>query len=179
MKKIIAAVSDKQSFLDALDSNVDTIFYLTPNINTLESLIKESHLCGKKTYIHIDMAEGIGKDQYGIEFVSKFGIDGIISTRGNIIKIAKKLNLTTVQRFFAIDSHSINTAIETTNSIHPDMIEILPGVALGAIAKIKDNVSIPIIAGGLISAKKDVDNAIKSGAQAVSTSSQELWTINN
>ncbi len=175
MKKIIAAVGDITAFNNALDSNLDTIFYLTPNINTLENLIKEAHLCGKKIFIHLDMAEGIGKDKYAIEFVGNMGVDGIISTRANIIKTAKKLELKTVQRFFAIDTHSISTTIETTNSTSPDMIEIMPGVALKAILKIKDNISIPIIAGGLISSKEDVDRAIKSGASAVSTSVQALW----
>ena len=43
---------------------------------------------------------------------SAIGIDGIISTRSNIIAVANDCGLSTVQRFFMIDSRSVDTALE-------------------------------------------------------------------
>ncbi len=177
MNKIIAAVNGEEALEAALASKTDTIFCLTPNIKTLEEWIKAVHLRNKKIYIHMDMAEGIGKDKFGIEFVRTLGIDGIISTRANIIKYAKAVDLITVQRFFAIDAQSIKTIIETTSGTKPNMIEIMPGIAAKAIDKVKKALSIPIIAGGLIETEEEVATVINSGAYAVSTSNVKLWEL--
>ena len=56
-----------------------------------------------------------------------------------------------------------------------DMVEILPGIAYKSIEKIKHNVRIPIIAGGLIDHKEEVFKALSLGASAISTGKKELW----
>jgi glycerol uptake operon antiterminator len=83
--KIIAASRNKDEFLSALNSDVDIIFMLTPNIADINNQAKAAHELGKKLFIHLDLAEGIGKDEYGIRFAKQQGVDGIISTRSNII----------------------------------------------------------------------------------------------
>ena len=86
---------------------------LNPNIEDIRAQADMAHNNGKKFFIHIDLAEGIGKDEYGIRFVKNVGVGEIISTRTNIIKAASKLGVHTVQRFFVVDSHSVNTIVET------------------------------------------------------------------
>ncbi len=81
----------------------------------------------------------------------------------------------TVQRFFIIDSHSTDTTIETAKNTKPDMIEIMPGIATKVISKLKETITVPIIAGGLIETKAEVETAVKCGATAVSTSNVKLW----
>ncbi len=176
MKEIIAAVTDNKKLAEAVKSRVDTLFYLSPDINTLPEVIHLVHKACKKIYIHMDMAEGLGKDKAGISFAKSLGIDGIISTRANIIKSAKEAGLLTVQRFFIIDSHSIETTIETARSAKPDMIEIMPGIMPKIIKRLKHRLIVPMIAGGLIDNAEEVNIAIQSGATAVSTSNQELWS---
>ncbi len=176
MNKIIAAVN-ADKFDDALKSKVNTIFFLAPNINTLPRLTTSAHEANKEIFVHMDMAEGIAKDKYGIEYVKDLGVDGIISTRSNIIKMAKKCGLKTVQRFFVIDSHSVDVTVETLNTTMPDMIEIMPGVAAKVIDKIKKKTNLPIIAGGLIETKEEADTAIEIGAYTVSTGNIDLWTL--
>ncbi len=175
MNRVIAAVSDEQTLDIAVNSGVDTIFYLTPNINTMAQMIKNAHSKNKKIYIHMDMAEGLGKDKFGIKFVKDLGVDGILSTRANIIKSAKEVGLLTVQRFFAIDAHSIKTIEETLKSSKPDMIEIMPGIVPKIINKLKGVIHIPIIAGGLVETPEELEAVVESGAYAVSTSKQSLW----
>lgn len=172
--KIISAVRTDEEFERALNSKTDTIFFLNPDIFELKYVSAKAHEKGKKIFIHIDLTLGLGKDKSGIEYAKALGVDGIISTRANLIKIAKELDLKTVQRFFIVDSHSIDTTIGTIKS---DMIEIMPGVVPKVIKKLKETIDIPIIAGGLIETKEEVNSAIAHGAYAISTGNEQLWDL--
>ena len=172
-EKIIAAV--KGDISAAIKSSTDIIFYLSPSIMDIEKIIADVHNAGKKIFLHFDLAEGIGKDKAGLKFIKNLKIDGIISTRVNIIKAAKELEIVTVQRFFIVDSHSIDTTAEALKAAKPDMIELMPGVLPKVIKKIKEQTNIPIIAGGLIETSEEAQVSFNAGASAVSTSSKELW----
>lgn len=173
--KIIAATRNQDELLAAVNSNVDIIFMLTPNIADIKNQAHIVHKAGKKLFIHLDLAEGIGKDEYGIRFVKEQGVDGIISTRSNIIKLAKKEALFTIQRFFLLDSKSVYTTIETAKASKADMIEIMPGTVVKVIKVLKKELDIPIIAGGLIETAKEIADAVSGGAIAVSTGKREFW----
>jgi glycerol uptake operon antiterminator len=176
-KRIIAAVRAEKDFKAALLSDANLLFDLSPDINTLYQKAKSAHKHGKKLYIHIDLAVGIGKDREAIEFIKKFEVDGIISTRVNIIKYAREAGFNTVQRFFAVDSQSVETTVESIKASKPDMIEIMPGVIPKVISLLKSRVDMPIIAGGLISTEDEAKTAIESGAWAVSTGKTDLWGL--
>lgn len=174
-KRIIAAVRSNDELEEAIKSNAWMIFMLTPNIEDIKTQTELVHNAGKKFFIHIDLAEGIGKDEYGIRFVKKVGVDGIISTRTNIIKMASKLGLCTVQRFFIVDSHSVNTSVETAKQSKADMIEIMPGTVAKVIKRMKKDLEVPIIAGGLVETQTEVDEAFSCGASAISTGKSDFW----
>lgn len=176
-KRVIAAVRGDDEFEKALKANVDVIFDLNPDLLSVEKKVKAAHENKKKIFIHIDLASGIGKDKSGLTHVKNLDVDGIISTRANIIKIARELGMFTVQRFFIIDSQSVDTTVETQKSSKADMIEIMPGVLVKALEKLKGRVNVPVIAGGLIEDKKEVELAFEHGAAAVSTGKEELWGI--
>ena len=173
--KIIAAVRDNEGFKAASESELTLIFDLHPDINTLRAKVKYAHDRGKRIFIHIDLAEGIGKDKSGIAYAKKAGVDGIISTRANLIKSAREAGLSTVQRFFAVDSQSVDNITETLRSSGADMIEIMPGVVTKVIEKLRAKVKVPMIAGGLIDCNAEIECALTSGASAVSVSRKELW----
>lgn len=172
---IIAAVRNEQELKEALNCSVKLIFCLNPHIMTLRETIDAVHKAQKKIFLHIDLAEGIGKDKEGLLYVKSQGVDGIISTRSNIIKAAREVGLFAIQRFFIVDSHSVDTTVESIKASKADMIEIMPGIVTKVIADLKERLNIPLIAGGLIENKKEVEQASCSGAWAVSTSKQELW----
>ena len=174
---IIAAVRNSEEFDVALKSKVKIIFDLSPDLLTLTKRAESVHKSGKKLFIHIDLATGIGKDKSGILYAKSMGVDGIISTRVNIIKIARELELFTVQRFFIVDSHSIDTTIEAIKASKADMIEVMPGVVIKTIKKLKEKLNIPIIAGGLVEDIEEVEEALKNGAVSVSTGKKELWKL--
>lgn len=176
-KPIAAAIRTEKDFSTALRSDVDMVFLLHSNIMTVNQCVKEIHSSGKKAFVHVDFAEGIGKDRYGLEYLAKQGVDGILTTRTNIVKAAKEYNLITVQRFFMVDSHSVGTSVESIKISKPDIIEIMPGIITKKIKEFSEKVDMPIIAGGIIETEEEVREALKAGATVVSTGEVGLWNV--
>lgn len=172
---IIAAVRDNK-FAAALESPADVLFYLEARLSTIRQRVRQAHDADKLLFVHVDLAEGIGKDKEGLQYLVSAGIDGIISTRGQIIRMSRDLGLLTVQRFFALDSQGMDSVQEMLKNAAPHMMEIMPGVIPKAIRRFSAG-SIPVIAGGLIDAKQEVTAALNSGATAISTGCKELWYI--
>lgn len=178
MNTIIAAVKTDEEFNRALSSSVGTVFLLSSDIFSLKSKIDEAHKKEKKIYVHFDFINGLGKDKYGIQYIKHIAPDGIISVKQNIIRQGREAGLVCIQRFFVVDSKAIETAFEMMESAKPDMIEVMPGIAFKAIKTFADKLDIPVIAGGLISDKEEVDVAIMNGAKAISTGNSNLWEWN-
>jgi len=60
----------------------------------------------------------------------------------------------------------------------PDAVEILPGIAAPYfIDRIKNKLDCLIIAGGLITQKKEVEYLLDNNVLAISTSVHELWDL--
>ena len=172
---IIAAVRTKEDFDLALDSEVKYVFLLSSNIKDIEIFAEKAHEREKLLFIHMDFADGLSKDASGVAYLSTKNVDGVISTRSNIISAAKECGFFTVQRFFMIDSRSVDTALDTLRQTKADMIEIMPALAYKSIKRIREKSNIPIIAGGLIEYKEEIFSALGAGASMVSTGKQELW----
>ena len=172
---IIAAVRDNM-FAAALESPCDVLFYLEARLSTIRQRVRQAHEAQKLLFVHIDLADGIGKDKEGLQYLASIGADGVISTRGQIIRMAKELKLLTVQRFFALDSQGMDSVQEMMKNTVPDMMEIMPGVIPKAISRFSAGPT-PVIAGGLIDQKQEVTAALSSGATAISTGCKELWYI--
>ncbi len=172
---VIAAVRNEEGFEKALKSGVSCIFLLSSDLLTLKENIKKAHDYKKSIFIHVDFTEGLGKDKVGMEALSRFRADGVITTRSGIVKAAKEVGLLTVQRFFIVDSHSFDTAVESVKTTHPDMIEVMPALVTREIKRLRETIKIPVIAGGLIEEKSEIYQALSMGASAVSTGKSELW----
>lgn len=177
---VICAVKDVNNIDEALESDSEIIFCLCGNIFNLPDIVSKVKNRGKLIFIHIDLIEGFSKDATALKYINeKIKPDGIISTKNNLLKVAKELGLLTVQRLFIIDSLSIETTVKTSSTINPDAIEILPGIMPRIIKKLSSTLSVPIIVGGLISEFDDINNATESGALGVSTSAKALWRKQN
>lgn len=172
---VIAAISDDK-WQDALISPVQVLFYLSANLLTVAERIREAHTAGKYVLVHLDLAEGIGRDRTGIKYLAQIGVDGIISTRAQAVQLGKEQGLITVQRFFLLDSKGIESIDEMLRHTSPHFMELMPGVICKSIQRFGRG-STPVIAGGLIEAKAEVMDALGCGATAVSTSRKELWYL--
>lgn len=173
---IIAAVNDLNNLNSALNSPCENIFLLTGNIFNLEDIVYKIKSHEKGVYVHLDLVDGISKDNWGLEYIVKnVKPDGIITTKSNLIKLAKELDILTIQRLFILDSLSLDTGIRSIKSTKPDAVEILPGIMPKIVKKIFKETNIPIITGGLIMDKEDVIKSLNSGAIAISTSNEKVW----
>ncbi len=175
LNPVIAAIRD-DGWDAALHSPAQVLFYLSADLTTVDVKIRQAHEAGKILLIHLDLAEGIGKDRAGIRYLAQQGVDGIISTKAQIIRAARDMGLLTVQRFFALDSKGMESIEEMLHTSTPHLIEIMPGVIGKAIRRFR-NCGIPIIAGGLVETKAEVTEAISCGAAAVSTGKEDLWYL--
>ena len=175
--RVISATRSDEDFLHALECTAEIIFDLTPDLMNVSAQVKKCHEAGKKYFVHVDLAKGIGKDESGMRFLRRIGVDGILSTKLNMIKLAKDNGLFSVQRFFVVDSQSVHTTLESAKASKPDMIEIMPGTQCKVTERISKAIDIPINAGGLIESESEIRDVIKSGASAVSTGKRELWSI--
>ena len=131
----------------------------------------------KLVFLHIDLIKGIGKDKEGICYLSKKKLcHGIVTTKSNLIAVAKKEGLIAIQRLFLLDSAALKTGEQMLKRHQPDAIEILPGIAAPYfIEHINKKLICPVIAGGLIRKKNEIEDLFKEGVLAVSTSRKELW----
>lgn len=178
LNPVIAAVQNVDDLDTAIKSQVKTIFLLCADIFNAESMVNRIKQADKNAFIHIDFLEGIGKDAKAIDYIIRvLQPDGIISTKSSHIKIARDKGMFTIQRFFLIDNKSYEMTTKSVKSIQPDMIEIMPGVMPGVIARITKQIFIPVIAGGLISSKQDIIEALNAGALGASTGKKELWEL--
>ena len=116
----IIAATDSAGWQKAVMSDVEVIFHLSANIMTIGNDIKKAKEHNKYIFVHIDLAEGIGKDRTGIKWLAELGADGIISTRAQLIKSAKECGLTTIQRFFVLDSKGMGSISEMIDATRPD-----------------------------------------------------------
>lgn len=172
---IIAAVTEER-FAAALASPAAVLFHLRANLLHIGEQIEAAHKAGKCILVHLDLAEGIGKDRIGMEYLRKCGADGILTTRGQLVRQARELGMTTVQRFFALDSQGVAGIHEQLQSTRPDLMEIMPGT-VDKVLNAFSATGIPVIAGGLIETKAEITTALGSGALAVSTGKKELWYV--
>ena len=170
---VIAAIGDGK-WQQALSSPAQVIFYQSANLLTVEEKVRQAHDAGKYIMIHMDLAEGIGKDRSGIRFLAQCGADGIISTKAQLIRHAKEIGLLTVQRFFALDSKGLESIEEMLRNSEPHLIEIVPGVIPKVLERFSKG-SLPVIAGGLLETKAELTQALGCGVIAVSTGRTELW----
>lgn len=67
---IIAAVRTGRELEGALGCEVPLIFLLSGSILTLKDTLRRIHAEKKRAFVHIDLTEGIGKDNAGMAFLA-------------------------------------------------------------------------------------------------------------
>jgi len=149
---------------------------MTGNIMNLKNVVQRLHERKKQVFVHVEMVHGLGRDHFAVRYLADvFGVDGIISTKSNIISAAKNANLRTIQRIFAIDSSALETAAKMIASCQPDEVELMPALMPRIIREMKETMNQPLIVGGLIKFQEEIDSALANGADYVSVGSTRFW----
>ena len=174
---IIAAVKDETGVEVCIQNDIRVVFILYGELITIPDIVQRLKDAGKFVIVHLDLIGGLAVREEAVRFI-RYGTaaDGIISTKPEMIRYAKELDLCTVFRIFAIDSKAI-AGLEHHGMEFADLIEVLPGIMPKIIKHIAGQAAVPVIAGGLISEKEDVMRALDAGAIAISTTNQAVWKM--
>ena len=175
-RPIIAAVRDARSLDAACRSGAKVIFLLGGRLLELEDWVGRARERDKRVLLHLDLCEGLGRDAAAVDYcAARIRPDGVISTRAPLIKCAAEYGLETVQRLFLMDSQSFVSGVKLLKNSPCALVEVLPGLVPKAISFIGAELGRPVIAGGMITTRAEVAQALRAGAVAVSTSCAQLW----
>lgn len=175
---VVGALRNDNDLALICKSAIKIVFVLYGDILNIKKTSDVLQSKNKIVFIHLDMIEGLKTDHKGVEFIRETTHPyGVISTKGITLKHASNMGMFTIQRIFMLDTLSFETGIKNIHTFSPNAVEVLPGIASKAIKNLEKEINQPIIAGGLIKNKKDAIYALSAGAKAISTSSKELWEI--
>lgn len=175
---VIAAVRNDRQLQMALQSEVKVIFLLKTSLFEMEKSIGFAKKAGKVCAVHFDFIDGLGSSNSAVDYLFHMhGADGIISTRSQPIRYAVSKGYCGIQRFFLVDSLSVDTAISVIETTKPTIVEIMPGIMHQVTGDFCNRVNIPVIAGGMIKSTLDAEKALQSGANGISTSNGRLWSF--
>lgn len=176
--QVIASIKSEQDIEKAIDSKANIVFLLTGNLLNIMDYLDRLKEAKKSIFIHIDFIEGLSNTKSAIKYIAqKWEPVGIITTKSSLIKFAKEEGLMVIQRMFLIDHSAIKKGISICETYQPDAIEVLPGLMPNVIDDLTSRVNLPIIAGGLISSKEDINKGLEAGALAMSTGDPSLWNF--
>lgn len=173
---VIAAIKDEEGLRKCIHSEIQIVFVLYGDICSIGDIVSRLKKAGKTVMVHLDLITGLSSREIAVTYLKAVThADGIISTKPAVIRQAKEEGLFAIMRFFVIDSIAFDSIERQTESVHPDMIEVLPGVMPKITRRICQNSRVPVIAGGLISDKEDIMAALSAGAVSISTTTQAVW----
>ncbi len=174
--QVIAAVEKEDGLEEALQSKCNVIFLLCGTIFTVQALVERIKQAGKHVFVHMEFVEGIAADRSGVTYIAHtVRPTGIISTKSAVIRLAREQGLMTIQRIFLIDRSALERGVRSAETSKPDAIEAMPGIMPRIIGELTQMTELPIVAGGLISTGREIDDTLQAGALAVSAGSPVLW----
>ena len=171
---IIAAIKDMAGLKKCLTCDSQVIFILFGDICNIADIVDKVKAAGKTAMVHIDLINGLSGKEITVDFIHA---DGIITTKPVLIKRARELELSTILRFFVIDSMAYDSIEKQLRSVKPDYIEILPALMPKVVSRICRLSKVPVITGGLISDKEDVVTMLNAGAVCISSTNPDVWFL--
>ncbi len=178
-RPVVAGLRRSADVGAAIQGGVGVLFILGEDIFALQESAARAHAEGRLLLAHVDLIKGVGRDEAGVRFLAQgLHVDGILTTRANLIGPARREGLIAIQRLFVLDSESLETGLPSVARAAPDAVEVLPGVILPLVAsRLKAAGLPPVIAGGLIRTPRQVEEILAAGAVAVSTGERSLWSL--
>jgi len=129
-------------------------------------------------FVDVDLLDGFASKEIVVTYLKLHTTaDGVLSSKAFMVKAAKERGLLAIHRLFLIDSMSYQNARKQIKISKADCVEILPGCMPRVISWLLEDVTIPLIAGGLVCDKDDVVAALKAGATAVASSNEGVWSM--
>jgi glycerol uptake operon antiterminator len=165
---VIAAVQNHEALSAALSLRMPTVFLLNTDIFSAKASVDLSLNAYCRVFLHMDLIDGLAASAKALDYVQhRIGPSGIISTKSTLIKYAREQGVFCIQRFFMVDSASFENAVKTARKNRPNMVELMPGIIPDVIRRFAGEVDAPVIAGGLVTERRQVIDALAAGAVGV------------
>lgn len=177
-KPVVTAINGETHLQEVLRSSSNVTFLLNADIMTLSDITEQLQAADKLVFVHLDLMSGVARDASGVRYLAEVvGVDGIVTTRSQLIPIAKKNRLITIQRTFILDSVSANQTLKVMNDSRPDALEVLPAPIIPHVMGFltSGGPKSHIIGGGLLSTIADARTVLDSGCIGISSSAPRLW----
>ena len=172
-----AAVKSDDQLNAALQGRSDAIFILRGNGLELAPVLRRIHAAGKLGVVHLDLVDGLASDIEGVRWLSRCRADAVISSHSQAVRAVRAESLVAIQRLLCVSRATVELGIAAVSRAEPDIVELLPGVLLPAVADlVLPHLTVPLLAGGFIRDREDVRRVLGAGALAVTTSERALWS---
>lgn len=174
---IIPAIRKPEFVEQAIASRGKLIYLLTGDLDNVESMIRKIVAAEKIPLVNLDLLSGFSRDKYAVNYLKRVGAHGIISTHLDPLRHALAIGLYGIQRTFLLDSGAMDTISNQLRNTPVHALEILPAlVAPKMLARVRAiSADLPVVGGGLIETMKEVEELLKQGLSAVSTSNPQMW----
>ncbi|BFT73959.1 glycerol-3-phosphate responsive antiterminator [Paenibacillus sp. P36] len=176
--RMVASIKEPKQIEIALSlkHQLSGVFLLTGHIGVIKGYVDLFNKHQLPVFLHLEKIGGLSTDSYGMDYLAKvIKPTGIITTKTNVVKTAKKMGLLAIQRFFLVDTEGVENIFKSLAQVEPDIIEVMPARIPQMIGEIKKFTTLPIITGGLVYERSQVMDGFKHGATAVSASKTDLW----
>lgn len=174
---VIPAVKEDADIDRAIENQSKIVFTLYGDVLDITDIVKRLKDAGKVVFVNIDLVDGFASKSSVLKFMKEYtDADGIISSKGSMVRAAKELGFYTIHRFFVLDSASYRSITKQLDISRADFINIVPGwgkVIEWAVKEYKK----PVIAAGLVCDKKSVMESLKAGAVAIASTNHDVWDL--
>ncbi|RGO25693.1 glycerol-3-phosphate responsive antiterminator [Dorea sp. OM02-2LB] len=173
---VILGINDESDFPLAEENESQVVFILFGTISNIRSTIQRLKQSKALVFLNIDMVDGFSTRNSVIDFLKTTELDGVISSKPNILRYAKEQGFFTIHRFFILDSNSWRSIKRQLEISMADIINITPGWTK-VIKWTYEQFSTPIISSGLVCDKEIVIENLNAGALAICTTNHDVWNM--
>lgn len=153
------------------------VYLLCGDPESLPAMSAAINDAGKTPIVNVDLVQGLSRDATAVAYLAHKGFRGIISTHPEPLRAARALEMYTIERTFLLDSAALQTALRSIDRVQQDAVEVLPALVAPHFIRELHNSrpDLPVIAGGLVSSFREIEDLRTQGVISVSVSNTALW----
>ena len=174
---VIPAVKDYDDIEPAIANQSQIVFTLFGDVSDIMMIVKRLKDAGKTVFVNIDLVDGFASKNSVLKFMKEYTeADGIISSKGSMVRAAREIGFCAIHRFFVLDSASYRSMTKQLEISKADFINVVPGWSKVIEWTVKEHKK-PVIAAGLVCDKKSVFESLNAGAIAISSTNHDVWDM--
>lgn len=173
---VIATLYGADQMAQFLASRAEVAIVANIELKKLRLVVSTITKADRIAIVNIDSCDGISPDKGGIDYVADTGATGLLSTRMAAIQRANRVNLLTMLKVFVTDRSTWPRSLKAIEQSDPNLVQIMPAPMLAHISEAEKQSMPPIVASGFVCGREHVQQALSSGAIAVSSSDAALWS---